>query len=123
MAKMNPKVKKLWVNALRSGKYKKGTKKLHNREEDTYCVMGVLCKLHAHATHKRGFNFMENHEAYDDYDMYYLGECVVIPNAVKVWSGIHTTHPLVHKEKSLVHWNDHSKKSFNELADMIEKYL
>ena len=39
--KMNPKLKARWVEALRSGDYKQGTKFLRTNE-GTYCCLGVL---------------------------------------------------------------------------------
>lgn len=43
--KMNPEVKKLWVEALRSGEYTQGQSVLHNTETNEYCCLGVLCEL------------------------------------------------------------------------------
>jgi hypothetical protein len=43
---MNERIKKLWVEALRSGKYKQGRGKLRN-ESNEFCCLGVLCNLHA----------------------------------------------------------------------------
>ena len=34
-----------WIRALRSGKYKQGTRVLHNEGNNTYCCLGVLCKI------------------------------------------------------------------------------
>lgn len=44
MAKMDKKIKKRWVAALRSGKYKQGKGALHNRQNE-FCCLGVLCEL------------------------------------------------------------------------------
>lgn len=43
---MNEKIKKLWISALRSGKYKQGRTVLHDPIENTYCCLGVLCDLY-----------------------------------------------------------------------------
>ena len=40
---MNNELRNLWVEALRSGKYKQGKGRL--RDGDTYCCLGVLCDL------------------------------------------------------------------------------
>lgn len=37
---------KLWTDALRSGKYKQGRVKLYNTKDDTYCCLGVLCRVY-----------------------------------------------------------------------------
>lgn len=44
---MVPKVKKQWVKALRSGKYKQGKGVLHRKDKkvDSYCCFGVLCDV------------------------------------------------------------------------------
>lgn len=45
---MNIDLKKKWVNALRSGKYKKGTGYLHKVDKSNhhkYCCLGVLCEV------------------------------------------------------------------------------
>ena len=53
MTSMNPKIKKMWCKALRSGNYKQGTGRLRRKHGDTYyyCCLGVLsvlyCKAHA----------------------------------------------------------------------------
>lgn len=40
---MNEKIKKKWVDALRSGKYKQGREQL--RDGDKFCCLGVLCEV------------------------------------------------------------------------------
>lgn len=40
---MKEEIKTLWVNALRSGKYKQGKHKL--RGDDSFCCFGVLCDV------------------------------------------------------------------------------
>lgn len=42
---MDAQLKAKWVEALRSGEFKQGQGKLHNPKEDSYCCLGVLCKL------------------------------------------------------------------------------
>lgn len=45
---MNKDIKRAWVKALRSGKYKQGRKQLRNGN-DEMCCLGVLCNLYAEA--------------------------------------------------------------------------
>ena len=40
---MTPEKKQQWLDALRSGKYKKGSGQLHVPERDEYCCLGVYC--------------------------------------------------------------------------------
>lgn len=42
---MKAELKEKWVAALRSGEYKQGKNLLHNREDNTFCCLGVLCKV------------------------------------------------------------------------------
>lgn len=42
---MDAQLKAKWVEALRSGEFKQGQGRLHNTENDSYCCLGVLCKL------------------------------------------------------------------------------
>ena len=51
---MKKRVKKLWVEALRSGGYKQGRKRL--RYGDTYCCLGVLCDLYRKETGEGKWN-------------------------------------------------------------------
>lgn len=38
-------IKKLWVDALRSGEYEQGKNVLRNIEKNTFCCLGVLCDI------------------------------------------------------------------------------
>jgi hypothetical protein len=42
---MDAKLKADWVKALRSGKYKQADATLHDKKHDSYCCLGVLCKV------------------------------------------------------------------------------
>ena len=48
---MDPVLKKKWVAALRSGKYKQGKEVL--RDGDRYCCLGVLCEVETGAKPKK----------------------------------------------------------------------
>ena len=54
---MDKKVKKLWVTALRSGKYKQTTGKLIRRDgsKPSYCCLGVLAKVQGAEFDKYGY--------------------------------------------------------------------
>lgn len=34
-----------WITALRSDEFKQGREKLYNKEDDSYCCLGVLAKI------------------------------------------------------------------------------
>lgn len=42
---MDAKLKADWVMALRSGEYQQTTGKLHEPNENSYCCLGVLCRV------------------------------------------------------------------------------
>lgn len=43
-AKMDPKMKRRWIRALRSGKYKQGHDRLRT-EDNRFCCLGVVCDI------------------------------------------------------------------------------
>lgn len=53
---MDEQIKKQWVEALRSGKYKQGKKCLRS-ESDTYCCLGVLCDIKQKDIWKNAISF------------------------------------------------------------------
>jgi hypothetical protein len=42
---MDAEIKAKWVQALRSGEFKQGVAKLHDPQDNTFCCLGVLCKV------------------------------------------------------------------------------
>lgn len=42
---LTKKQKQDWIEALRSGKFKQGKNFLHDKEDDSYCCLGVLAKI------------------------------------------------------------------------------
>lgn len=102
---MNKKIKKQWVAALRSGKYKQGRHLLRSRDEK-YCCLGVLCDLHA--------KFLGN-------------DCVwrfgtVLSEETYRWAGLKYSNPSFNDNTNAIALND-AGFSFSEIADKIEKDL
>lgn len=112
--KMNPKVKRKWVKALRSGKYKQGTgmlKVTRDNDEPLYCCLGVLCEVAV------GEGIVKS----------YPGSNGLPPDAVEVWAGLDGdpllgTRKIDGREPYATYLNDDGK-SFRYIADRIEKYL
>lgn len=102
---MNAEIKKKWVAALRSGKYRQGWRFLHFR--DAFCCLGVLCDLAA----KEGVCEVNNPNGITSYD----GVCVILPDSVCGWAELPHTNPF-----GLAEMNDKGK-SFSEIADYIEE--
>ena len=80
---MNPEVKRQWLEALRSGEYEQGQRRLRTgiKGSSLYCCLGVLCDLHSKATG----------EAWSEPDgtPYLYRDCDVdLPFCVNQWAGI-----------------------------------
>jgi hypothetical protein len=130
---MHQHIKKLWVDALRSGNYQQGAR--HLRSGDGYCCLEVLCDLHDQS--KNGPGWAEEAMArvpdsffYDKVlehlkrnDWTYLGYDARLPLEVCKWAGIipcGLTDASV--EIKLSQMSD-GGASFDEIADFIEQNL
>lgn len=108
-SKMNPKVKKLWIKALRSGEYKQTEGKL--RKGSSFCCLGVLCNLHAQA-HPAIAKEQKTKTGY-------MGHELVLPWAVAEWAGLRSCSGE-YDDKSLAIDNDNGV-SFTALSYTIEE--
>lgn len=145
---MNAEVKKLWVEALRSGKYKQGKGSLRrvpsrSNDVDKFCCLGVLCDLHSKAFPDTGRQSQWSQWGqYDFVDAY-------LPNTVKKWAcltsdggfpdeiqeavrnDILSKYPSANQYMissaehgiSLLGVNDATDVGFTGIADLIEKHL
>jgi hypothetical protein len=113
---MNKRIKKLWVEALRSGQYKQARGRLRT-EENGFCCLGVLCNLHAMEHPKIARKQLLTCE--------YMGEDATPPVAVLKWAGLPLDAPDVAisgRHALLTEANDFGL-SFHEIANIIEKQL
>ena len=111
---MNKEIKARWVDALRSGVYTQTTGALRN--EKGYCCLGVLCDLHAHETNTPWVP--------DAFSFVYADELNVLPSIVRKWAGLLRKDPIVKEaEAPLTYMNDSQRRTFAEIADVIEKGL
>jgi hypothetical protein len=98
---------KLWVDALRSGEYKKSTGALRTRHGDRvgYCCFGVLCDL-------------ARLDGGDDWGPYggYQGQSFRAPKAMLDFLRI-----SLFGEDNLIDMNDYQVVPFRNIADYIEK--
>lgn len=116
MKLMNPEVKNLWIEALRSGEYRQGVGALRNKH-DEFCCLGVLCNLHAQAHPEVA--------AQENNPGMYMNCYGKLPHAVATWSGVDewgTIHKLDDDDIELVALNDDGA-SFDDIADIIEEHL
>lgn len=109
---MNPQVKKIWVEALRGGKYEQTLGKLRRNEK--MCCLGVLCDLHSKA-----FGGQWDNESYLKWEG-------LPPPQVAAWAfGDSKELPIITRddiEITLDDLND-ANNSFSEIADLIEAQL
>ncbi len=114
MNKMNKQVKKKWVAALRSGKYKQGIEKLcsGNQNGTRYCCLGVLSQIAVNeGVCSRRAAFKGNS---------------TLNKVITDWAGLDTDDPDVFFEEgecSLVSLNDSKRLDFKQIARSIDKSL
>lgn len=122
---MNKEIKKLWVDALRSGSYEQGKGCLNNADNGTFCCLGVLCDI----AHEAGITSMESAESIDeDYVMYsYGGNKYALPYEVSTWAGLSSDDPVLVTEGGhhfmVSYLNDQEEYTFKQIADLVENQL
>jgi hypothetical protein len=108
---MNKRVKRLWIKALRSGKYKQGQGQLCIEQPDglEHCCLGVLEEIAITC------GVIDNYE-------HCSGS---LDRTVKEWAGLQTTNPRLgpRVDSRTASWLNDKGKSFTFIADRIEKYL
>lgn len=118
MSKMNPEVKTLWIEALKSGEYRQGREYL--RKGDTYCCLGVLCDLAV----KAGATSDWREPFGEDRASVIGGETAYLPSSVAQWANISYEGFYRHEdgeESSLTFQNDRNKLTFAQIAEIIEE--
>lgn len=99
------KARRLWVRALRSGKYDWGKKKL-NPSEGKFCCLGILCEVAI----KHGI--IASYEPKEK----------TPPKEVRDWVGLRTKDGLYGVWDSLTSENDNtSRNPFKKIANLIER--
>ena len=101
--------RKLWVEALRSGKYKQTRKRL--RDETGFCCLGVACEVSGLGRWVEGRFVLNGDEV--------TSASIMLPQAVREFYGI--AHGEGGFGKSgLTHENDSVRATFEQIADIIE---
>lgn len=119
---MDKRIKKRWVAALRSRKYKQG--KGYLKSDDKYCCLGVLCDLFSKSKAGRAI------QAKFDNDGYFLDEDTLLPEKVKNWAKLDSMNPQISNFNNVCTnnfshaaiLNDIGTK-FYEIARLIERNL
>lgn len=100
------KARRIWVRALRSGKYGWGTRSLRP-EENKFCCLGVLCEVAV----KHGIIKSYNHSS---------GTLVEYPKVMK-WVGLEDNGGDFRNDSLLSLNDDASRNPFKKIADLIER--
>lgn len=109
---MNKKVKKKWLTALRSGKYKQGNEALKCGKQ--YCCLGVLCDIYS----------KEFDHPWTQNDLF-LNQGLVLPAKVMEWAELKDDNPdIVYDEAKMpiAEVND-AGVDFKTIANLIEEQL
>lgn len=108
--KLPAEFKTKWLAALRSGEYKQGRAQLHNRAQNTFCCLGVACKIVAPDKEIPNASHILHH--YEDFKD--------VPTILKGYhnNSSSSDHPVY----KLISMNDRGK-SFEDIANWIEKNL
>jgi hypothetical protein len=109
---MDKALKAKWLEALRSGRYKQGQRKLRN-QEDEFCCLGVLCDISGQGQWRQG----DNSSTYRYCKEWESAFCC-LPSFMEEFSGIGEE-----TEEDLIALNDIDELSFPEIADWIEENI
>lgn len=126
---MRERVKKLWLEALRSGKYEQGRLALRT-VDNRFCCLGVLCDVYQKEMKrqkKKQLNMELSCAAPIPTQVYmYDNEECTLPKIVMKWSGVkgHLGNVRYMEENTnLADLNDDRAMTFKQIADVIEKNL
>ena len=113
-------VKDKWVAALRSGDYQQTKEFL--QDSDGFCCLGVLCDLyineHDSPSSERYQRWKKLCE-FQDGTLLDLHDNLLLPRAVREWSGVNSSDGNLRNGTCLTALNDEGMP-FSEIADTIE---
>lgn len=108
---------KLWVAALRSGEYTQCAGRLHLKEPESYCCLGVACDLFRRAGNEININDSGPYVEYNHFS-------AVPPRRVQRWLGLNEQDGEFYDKAgdlcNLTRLNDVHSWSFKQIADLIE---
>jgi hypothetical protein len=124
LKKMEPLVKKLWVEALRSGNFQQGSEQLY--KNGRYCCLGVLCELHRQVTGRGKWSSTPSACGGFTYQTEKDESGAVLPMEVREWAGLDEANPVLAEAKLpsvqqvATFLNDGQQLGFPGIADYIE---
>jgi hypothetical protein len=122
--------RKLWCEALRSGKYKQGAGFLCYKTSERgefFCCLGVACEVFME--HEPGLIDKNTFMHLTEYGKDWSYSTVVLPKLVAEWLGVPNDKimsipqgllPDVRSQNTLTSINDYGNADFNKIADIIE---
>jgi hypothetical protein len=127
---MKKTIKKLWLEALRSGNFEQTTGSLlkvyngrvsHTEERRCYCCLGVLTELYRKKECTFDWELKRAGGDVDNTDVgYFDGGSDFLPKRVMEWAGLNEEDPNVTAQDTVSEVND-SGESFETIATMIEQ--
>lgn len=125
---MNERVKKIWLEALRSGEYKKGVGCLRDNQ-DRFCCLGVLCDLYANEHPDEGTWEDSGEITFRAFHVDGRYSTQVLPGSVVSWAGLEDYNPGISpinvngkQERCIAGLND-CCDTFDEVIQIIEDQL
>jgi hypothetical protein len=103
-----------WLEKLRDRSFKQGRGQLYHPMHQTYCCIGVLCKVQTVLEGDfggNGLHFTDEKLTVDEVDEGY------IPSVIRDAVGLKTNHL-----RDLVKLNDDDREPFSSIADRLEAY-
>lgn len=123
---MKQEIKERWLEALRSGEYEQGRRRLMNEDNGTFCCLGVLTDLYLKEVgspwgKERDPSVRVKHDPTISTDSEFL------PKIVRKWAGLrdNNRNPIVYRDGvrlTLSRLNDEGY-DFQVIADLIEEQL
>jgi hypothetical protein len=114
---MDKEIKGKWIDALRSGKYKQGTKIL--RRNDEYCCLGVLCDIVDPEGWTPLLGFLDEGKYIHHGALEHPDDTVVKVTGLK--DRIGSLEKVVGCSANLISLNDNAGYTFEQIADIIEE--
>lgn len=112
---------RLWVEALRSGRYKQGRQTLRQKKDNVirYCCLGVACNVYKRVTGRGKWITTDVSGTHS-----FHGQMGVLPGSVADWLGLDDVNPNLLGDIKASSANDTYNWTFEAIADAIEaKYL
>ena len=114
---MNKEIADKVVKELRNGNNKQGKGSLRNFE-DEFCCLGVMCMI---AVEEGIIKKPRKNTKTGEYEFGEDKKTGTLPQAVVEWAGVKSAYVAIPDGGTLMSLND-SGKTFEEIADVIEKY-